>query len=598
MANGFLTNVGLDLFAQHQGNNTPLIIDRFLLANIPGLDPSQENNLDEPIPDSQHIIDEYPVNREGYVTPNQVVYSLFLGSQIGDFTFNWVGLLSENGDLVAARYISPVDKIKSAGFGERGNTLTRNFLINYNNAQSITNITVEASTWQIQFDAATQEHYGLTRYGSEAGTACEGDDPRLRTNLGRIYYPGGVDIVSSTGNNVFIGTVNGNRVGLMHNDDKNKLDGIEGGSQRNVGTHLNRTRTATTITVESSTGNNTTLHSATETVAGLMTAANQSKLNGIQAGAEKNVAQELKTGRNDSAVTIEISGGSRVTLHPATSTVAGIMSAAGQKKLNDIEAGAEVNIGTNLSAERKTNTVEIKSSTGNNVTIGAATNTAAGVMTVSDRQKMTSIEQGAEVNVPTNLSVTRNATQAAVNSSTGSHSTILAATTTVAGVMTANDKTKLDNLDNVPSGAVVAFARPTPPTGWLRANGATISRSTYAAIFASIGTRFGSGNGSTTFRLPDLRGEFIRGLDDGRNIDTGRVLGSVQLDAIQNISGVFEVEAVAKSATGVFRTTNSGTRHTGGNNFGSRVTLEVGRVARVANETRPRNIALLYCIKI
>lgn len=67
-----------------------------------------------------------------------------------------------------------------------------------------------------------------------------------------------------------------------------------------------------------------------------------------------------------------------------------------------------------------------------------------------------------------------------------------------------------------------------PPTGWLKCNGAQISRTTYSALFAAIGTTYGSGNGSTTFHLPDFRGLFPRGFDDGRGIDSGRVFGSFQ----------------------------------------------------------------------
>lgn len=67
-----------------------------------------------------------------------------------------------------------------------------------------------------------------------------------------------------------------------------------------------------------------------------------------------------------------------------------------------------------------------------------------------------------------------------------------------------------------------------PPTGWLKCNGAQISRTTYSALFSAIGTTYGSGDGSTTFHLPDFRGVFPRGFDDGRGYDSGRVFGSYQ----------------------------------------------------------------------
>lgn len=79
-----------------------------------------------------------------------------------------------------------------------------------------------------------------------------------------------------------------------------------------------------------------------------------------------------------------------------------------------------------------------------------------------------------------------------------------------------------------PPGMVSHFARSTAPAGWLKANGAEVSRSVYADLFSAIGTVYGAGNGFTTFNLPDLRGEFVRGWDDGRGADGGRALGSGQ----------------------------------------------------------------------
>lgn len=72
----------------------------------------------------------------------------------------------------------------------------------------------------------------------------------------------------------------------------------------------------------------------------------------------------------------------------------------------------------------------------------------------------------------------------------------------------------------------VAFA--TAPQGYLSCDGSAVSRTTYATLFAAIGTTYGSGDGTTTFNVPDLRGEFLRGWDNGRGVDSGRSLGSTQ----------------------------------------------------------------------
>ena len=78
------------------------------------------------------------------------------------------------------------------------------------------------------------------------------------------------------------------------------------------------------------------------------------------------------------------------------------------------------------------------------------------------------------------------------------------------------------------TGTVFPFAGSAAPSGWLLCDGSAVSRTTYARLFGIIGTAYGAGNGTTTFNLPDLRGEFVRGLDAGRGVDSGRTLGSWQ----------------------------------------------------------------------
>ena len=107
-------------------------------------------------------------------------------------------------------------------------------------------------------------------------------------------------------------------------------------------------------------------------------------------------------------------------------------------------------------------------------------------------------------------------------------------------------KAYVDSNAGVPTGSEITWATATLPTGWLEENGAAISRSTYSALFAVIGTEYGVGDGSSTFNLPDARGEFIRGWDHGAGTDpdaaartnrgdgtAGDVIGSKQLDQFQ-----------------------------------------------------------------
>ena len=163
---------------------------------------------------------------------------------------------------------------------------------------------------------------------------------------------------------------------------------------------------------------------------------------------------------------------------------------------------------------------------------------------------------------------------------------------------------------SLPSGAVMYFAMQAAPLGWLKADGSAVSRTQYPALFAAIGTTFGVGDGRTTFNLPDLRGEFVRGWDGGRNIDPGRAFGSAQGDAIRNITGSIDTgsnnghqlfdEATATGALAISRRQwkawTSDTQD--GRNNPSAFDFDASRVVPTAAENRPRNIALLACIKI
>ena len=118
-------------------------------------------------------------------------------------------------------------------------------------------------------------------------------------------------------------------------------------------------------------------------------------------------------------------------------------------------------------------------------------------------------------------------------------------------------------------GEIAMFAFGTPPTGWLKANGALVSRTTYAALFAKIGTQFGVGDGSTTFALPDLRGQFLRVWDDGRGVDSGRAFGSAQTGAFTNHAHTGSISINAGGSHAHAGTTGSAGSHAHSGTTGS-----------------------------
>ena len=138
----------------------------------------------------------------------------------------------------------------------------------------------------------------------------------------------------------------------------------------------------------------------------------------------------------------------------------------------------------------------------------------------------------------------------------------------------------------VPIGSILIFPIATVPAHCLECNGAEVSRATYAGLFEVIGTLYGTGDESTTFNLPDLRGEFIRGFDNVRGIDSGRVIGSLQSDAFKSHTHSGMPKGFSGDVSDWFGGSTA--------DFGFNLTDNTG--AEGDTETRPRNVAMMYCI--
>ncbi|HGV3641140.1 TPA: tail fiber protein [Escherichia coli] len=148
----------------------------------------------------------------------------------------------------------------------------------------------------------------------------------------------------------------------------------------------------------------------------------------------------------------------------------------------------------------------------------------------------------------------------------------------------------------LPVGVPVPWPSATPPTGWLKCNGAAFSAEEYPELAKVYPTN----------KLPDLRGEFIRGWDDGRNVDSGRALLSQQSDAMQKISGTVTDNSMGASASGSGAITITGeagiTYYASATASSSyiyykTIGIDSSLVARTANENRPRNIAFNYIVR-
>ncbi|EOW08430.1 phage tail protein [Escherichia coli KTE100] len=160
----------------------------------------------------------------------------------------------------------------------------------------------------------------------------------------------------------------------------------------------------------------------------------------------------------------------------------------------------------------------------------------------------------------------------------------------------------------LPVGVPVPWPSATPPTGWLKCNGAAFSAEEYPELAKAYPTN----------KLPDLRGEFIRGWDDGRGMDTGRAILSAQGDAIRNIYGEFKtvntenysiwesVDSFKGAVVPLNPSTNNSyfslirsmvTERADGAVYPKVIGLDASRIVPTANENRPRNIAFNYIVR-
>jgi microcystin-dependent protein len=132
---------------------------------------------------------------------------------------------------------------------------------------------------------------------------------------------------------------------------------------------------------------------------------------------------------------------------------------------------------------------------------------------------------------------------------------ILAAGLTLDGNNNAQLLAAIRALSAPPSGIVSPFAGAAAPTGWLMCYGQAVSRTTYAALFAAIGTTYGAGDGATTFNLPDLRGRVIAGLDNMGGVSAGRLSAQV---ASTTLGGAGGAQQHAHAVSGSFSGSGSG----------------------------------------
>lgn len=140
----------ISYIAQQTTNGGTVVLDEIIFANIPNL---TEAKLTDTMPTTAQIVHRQAVSQTGFVNNNAVVYSVTLGTEVGDFNFNYIGLINKSKNLLGVAVFTDTIKKTANRNGVQGNAITRSILLEFNGAQALTNITIPAETWQIDFTA-------------------------------------------------------------------------------------------------------------------------------------------------------------------------------------------------------------------------------------------------------------------------------------------------------------------------------------------------------------------------------------------------------------------------------------------------------------
>ncbi|WP_339531544.1 phage tail protein [Pseudomonas mucidolens] len=766
-----ITLAGESLIAKKLGSQQRLDVVRFVFANVPGLNPSAPVNRAAAKPPAAQIVHTYtiPPQNIGFVNPNQVVYSSMLGSDIGDFDWNWIGLETAENVLLAVAYVPLQQKRKNIPPLQLGNNVTRNILVVFDGAQALTGITIDAKTWQHDFTvrlASIDERERLNNrdvfgracffgtalqvekvgsgYQVKPGTAyVEGVRVSVPTALA---VPGKalpttvwLDVALERQLNDVVARWSlvcdaakpdyKDSLGVQHYcialadltaqaiTDRRPVEAITGPlvqhfAARNGDYPLLRARGTQKIDVgldkipnaiTNDPSSNSTGILATSAMVQAVRNLLQTAINNIISGVSiAGRAARLATARTISLTGSATGSGSfdgsanvsiAVTVDPAkhTHTIAqttglqaalnsklptaggsvfgatgfhqGIHGGYGSGNGGTVDWGACIwgiglsydGVGVNagyrpithyglswIRASHPNAIVQLGEGMyvyqngvlkggighagiwtagtyygrGAGLTDLNAANLSMGTVPVGRLAGTYSIHvtgnagSAARWAAPRTITFTGGATGAvaldgsknvsvALTVPPTAHTHTMAQVTGLAAALVAA----------APPGMVALFADAALPAGWLKANGAAVSRAAYAALFAKIGTRYGAGNGSTTFNLPDGRGVFFRGWDDARGTDAGRALGSLQAGQNASHSHTASSDVKGEHSHGIWPIAlNIATGQGGGHySVGRAQTANSTAVgahnhtitvnASGGNESRPINLALMCCIK-
>ena len=201
MSKTILTNAFSAYKAQCEATNQPIIMDEFVFALVPDQDPDAPISANETLPADAHIKGRFSVTKKGMINPDAVVYSIILGTEVGTWDFNWIGLVNSNTNIVGAITHTKIQTKEQADpeNNTEGDTLARNIITSYLNASNLTQITVTAEVWQLDFNnrlTAIDERIRIDNMDMYGHASFIQDGWKATSNNGAVSLTAGVAYIA------------------------------------------------------------------------------------------------------------------------------------------------------------------------------------------------------------------------------------------------------------------------------------------------------------------------------------------------------------------------------------------------------------------
>ncbi|WP_145481971.1 phage tail-collar fiber domain-containing protein [Yersinia aldovae] len=561
--------------AQQVLNNLPARPDTIIFAHVPGLDPTADINPDEGIPADGQIVHRDVVAQYGMINDSAVAYSVVLDTRIGDFTFNWIGLVDAASNTLCMIVHTPAQQKIATANGVQGNNITRTFLMEFAGAAEASQITVSAQTWQIDFSArlrgidevcrlANLDYYGHAAFfGDGFSVGKDGDKYRVKAGLA---YIGGIralladDVLleAAAGNVVYAdisyqGSVLSEFAPIIHLGVKHSAGDFGDYTDANGFTHY-----IASLALISASGED-----------------DKRQANPFdKAIADINAAlKEHEKSRNHPDASLVAKGFAQYS--SATDSNSEVLAAT-SKAVKDAK-GQAIQAASEYS--RVVNAFQVHPPLeGINLnTLGAK---AVGIHYQYDDPRST---------LENNYPITMAGTLVILPSAYGAQQEYTPYTTgqkfvrNILGEWNGTDGPwtpwALIGNNVAPVGIPMPWPTSTPPAGWLKCNGSPFDKSKYPQLALAYPAGY----------LPDLRGEFIRGWDDGRGLNPSQGLLEWRDSDIKSHSHQVSPQSANKAVGG---SAIYATPDLSGGGGPAIMTSSFG-----GTETRPRNIAFNYIVR-